>query len=162
MIIRTARDTDLFELAAIEAECFPPGKAASLETIEKRLKFYPRHFLLLIEDGKIVSFINGFVTDQEDLTDEMYSSPRMHRESGRWQMVFGVDTLPAYRRKGYASILMRQFISEARRQGRTGLVLTCLEEKIHFYERFGFEDEGISSSEHGGVSWHQMRLVLKH
>lgn len=161
MIIRTAGSSDLFELAAIEAACFPENQAASLETLEKRLRYYPRHFLVLIEEGKIISFINGLVTNEKDLKDEMYADPRMHKESGSWQMIFGVDTLPAYRRKGYASILMRQFINEARYQGRKGLVLTCLEDKIHFYERFGFEDEGISSSAHGNVTWHQMRLTLK-
>ena len=161
MIIRTARMSDLSEIAAVEAACFPESQAASLESIEKRLRHYPRHFLLLFEDGRLISFIDGLVTDEEDLRDEMYADPRMHKESGRWQMIFGISTLPAYRRKGYASLLIREFIREARNQGRKGLVLTCLQEKIRFYEKFGFENEGISSSSHGDVTWYQMRLTLK-
>ena len=41
---------------------------------------------------------------------------------------------------------------------RKGLVLTCKEKLIPYYSSFGFQDEGISSSEHGNVVWHQMRL----
>jgi predicted GNAT family N-acyltransferase len=43
-------------------------------------------------------------------------------------------------------------------QGREGLVLTCKEAKLHYYARFGFVNEGISSSEHGGAAWYQMRI----
>jgi hypothetical protein len=31
---------------------------------------------------------------------------------------------------------------------------------ISFYERFGFVNEGLSESEHGGAPWYQMRLVF--
>ena len=75
-------------------------------------------------------------------------------------MIFGVDTLPSYRRRGYAGILIRTMIRDARAQGRKGLVLTCLKEKIHYYERFGFVNEGISQSVHGGEVWYQMRLTF--
>lgn len=49
-------------------------------------------------------------------------------------------------------------IDDAKLQGRKGMVLTCKEHLISYYEKFGFKDEGISSSEHGNVVWHQMRL----
>ncbi len=45
-------------------------------------------------------------------------------------------------------------------QGRKGLVLTCKEALIHYYAKFGFLDEGVSSSQHGGAVWHQMRLTF--
>ena len=37
-------------------------------------------------------------------------------------------------------------------------MLTCKEELLHFYERFGFVSEGVSGSVHGGAVWYQMRL----
>jgi hypothetical protein len=37
-------------------------------------------------------------------------------------------------------------------------VLTCKEAKLHYYAKFGFVNEGISSSEHGGAAWYQMRI----
>lgn len=53
-----------------------------------------------------------------------------------------------------------QAIEDARTQRRKGLVLTCKEALIHYYASFGFENEGISESVHGNVTWYQMRLTF--
>ena len=82
----------------------------------------------------------------------------MHNERGAWQMIFGLNTLPAYRCQGYAAILVQEVIKAAKEQGRRGVVLTCKEKLVHYYAKFGFVDEGISGSTHGNVVWHQMRL----
>jgi hypothetical protein len=39
-------------------------------------------------------------------------------------------------------------------------VLTCKDQYLPFYLKFGYKDEGISASEHGGVVWHEMRLTF--
>ena len=111
MNIRQGSITDLDLLAGIESRCFPPEQAADRSTLEGRLLSYPQHFLLLCSDeGSAVSFIDGFVTDSRDLTDEMYSRPELHNEQGAWQMIFGLNTLPEHRHKGHASLLMREFL----------------------------------------------------
>ena len=48
--------------------------------------------------------------------------------------------------------------ADARQQGRRGLVLTCKDRLVPYYAKFGFADEGMSDSNHGGVAWHQMRV----
>ena len=75
-------------------------------------------------------------------------------------MIFGVNTLPDYRRHGYAGQLIERAIADARAQGRRGLVLTCKDRLVHYYAKFGFVSEGVSSSTHGGVVWYQMRLTF--
>ena len=85
----------------------------------------------------------------------------MHNEAGQWQMIFGVNTLPDYRRQGHAGTLIRRMIKEARENGRKGLVLTCKAELVSWYSGFGFLDEGVSSSVHGCAVWHQMRLEFQ-
>ena len=111
------------------------------------------------EDGRLVAFVDGFVTDEPDLTDEMYERAELHRENGAWQMIFGVNTLPEHRRQGRAGALLRRAIEDARQQGRKGLVLTCKERLVAYYAGFGFADEGVTGkSTHGGAVWHQMRL----
>ena len=93
--------------------------------------------------------------------DEMYENAAMHNENGTWQMIFGVNTLPDYRRQGYAGELICRAIEDGRMQGRKGLVLTCKEKLISYYGKYGFVDEGVSDkSTHGNVQWHQMRLCL--
>ena len=58
-------------------------------------------------------FLDGFVTDESDLTDEIYKNAAMHDENGAWQMIFGVNTLPDYRKHGYAGKLICRMASDA-------------------------------------------------
>ena len=129
MIIRTATMEDLDQIAAVEGICFPPEEAAERETFRDRLRHYGNHFLLMMDNDRLIAFVDGFVTDEPDLTDEMYEK------------------------------LLREMTERARAEGRQGLVLTCKEAKIPFYARLGFRDEGLTEkSTHGGAAWHQMRL----
>lgn len=160
MIIRKATLNDLEQITAVEKECFPIAEAATKEEFEERLKYYGNHFYLLFDEDKLISFVDGFVTDTKDLTDEMYENASMHDEDGEWQMIFGVNTLPNYRNKGYAGMLLNRTIKDARKQGRKGLVLTCKDKLIRYYAKFGFVNEGISQSVHGNVVWYQMRLTF--
>ncbi|MEQ2471727.1 GNAT family N-acetyltransferase [Laedolimicola intestinihominis] len=160
MTIRTATIEDLETVSAVEAECFPPAEAATKEEFEKRLTHYGKHFWLMFDGDKLIAFVDGFVTDEADLTDEMYEKAEMHRENGDWQMIFGVNTIPAYRKKGYAGELIKRAIADAREQGRKGLVLTCKDRLIPYYAKFGFVNEGVSESVHGNVVWNQMRLTF--
>ena len=160
MTIRNATLEDLAALTAIEAACFPAAEAAKEEDFRRRLSVYPNHFWLLEQEGQVVSFVNGLVTDEEKLRDEMYENAALHNEQGAWQMIFGVNTLPQYRRQGLAGQVIRRCIDDARRQGRRGVVLTCKDRLVHYYETFGFVSEGVSQSTHGGVVWYDMRLTF--
>lgn len=162
MIIRTADMSDLERITGVEAGCFPEAEAAKAEDFKKRLEIYPNHFLLMFDGDRLISFVDGFVTDEPDLTDEMYENSNMHNENGAWQMIFGVNTVPEYRGKGYAGTLIKKFISDAEQQGRKGVVLTCKEKLISYYEKFGFKNEGVSASVHGNVIWYQMRIEFSH
>ena len=161
MKITYAEEKDIAAIAAAEAACFPPAEAATEQEFVERIKYYGNHFWLLYDADKLIAFVDGFVTDEPDLTDAMYENACMHNENGAWQMIFGVNTLPEYRKHGYAEELIRRAISDARQQGRKGLVLTCKERLIAYYAKFGFVDEGVSEkSTHGNVQWHQMRLTF--
>ena len=156
-IIRTAVESDTDKISELERLCFLVEEAASDADFADRLKVYAGYFLLLESDDTLIAMINGMVTDEPDLKDEMYHNADMHNENGKWQMIFGLETHPDFRKQGYAGILMEKFIEEAGNQNRYGLVLTCKEELIHYYEKFGFVNEGISCSEHGNTVWYQMR-----
>ena len=161
MNIRYATMADLDDIASVESECFPVLEAATKEEFEQRIKYYGNHFWLMFDEGKLIAFVDGFVTDEADLTDEMYENASMHNENGAWQMICGVNTIPDYRRHGYAGELILRAIEDAKKQWRKGLVLTCKEKLIPYYAKFGFSDEGVSEkSTHGNVVWHQMRLTF--
>ena len=118
MNIRTATLQDIDQIAAVEKECFPAAEAATKEEFEQRLSHYGDHFWLMFEDDKLIAFVDGMVTDQEDLTDEMYENASMHQENGAWQMIFGVNTLPAYRNHGYAGELFKKSDRRCKRPGK--------------------------------------------
>lgn len=161
MKITYAEEKDIAAIATAEAACFPPAEAATEQEFVERIKYYSNHFWLLYDADNLIAFVDGFVTDEPDLTDIMYENACMHNENGAWQMIFGVNTLPEYRKCGYACELIRRAIADARQQGRKGLVLTCKERLIAYYAKFGFVDEGVSEkSTHGNVRWHQMRLTF--
>ena len=161
MQIRTATSADLAAVVQIEAECFPAAEAATELSLARRLALYPNHFWVLMDGKQLVGFVNGMATDEPDLRDEMYDDAALHNENGAWQMIFGVNTIPAYRKHGYAGELIHRAIEDARKQGRKGLVLTCKDRLVHYYAKFGFADEGVSDkSTHGNAVWHQMRLTF--
>ena len=160
MNIRLATIKDLDAITDVETKCFPKAEAASRESFEKRLSVYPNHFWLLEDEGKLVGFVNGMVTGSDTLTDEMYEDANLHEENGQWQMIFGVNTIPEYRRQGCAEKILNKVIEDAKKQGRKGLVLTCKDKLVHYYAKFGFKNEGISESTHGGAVWYDMRIVF--
>ena len=161
MRIRTAAAEDLSALAEMESICFPPEEAASHQSLARRLAVYPNHFWLMEdESGTLISFIDGPVTTAPKLSDEMFGHPELHDETGGWQMILGVNTAPEHRRRGYAAAVMERVIADAKCQGRKGCVLTCKTELVHYYEKFGYCNEGISASVHGGAVWYDMRLTF--
>ena len=161
MEIRHATKHDISAIYEVEAKCFPPSEAASEKAFTGRIENYGNHFWLMYENDKLIAFVDGFVTNESDLTDKMFADATMHNENGAWQMIFGVNTLPEYRNNGYASELLRRAVDEAREQGRKGVVLTCKDKLLPFYARLGFVDEGVTDkSTHGNAVWHQMRIIF--
>ena len=114
----------------------------------------------MFDQGRLIGFVDGMVTNRVDLTDDLYAQAALHDEQGAWQMIFGVNTLPEDRRQGVAAALLERAIDDARAQGRKGLVLTCKDKLVHYYAKFGFVNEGVSGSTHGNVVWYQMRLTF--
>ena len=64
----------------------------------------------MFDHEKLIAFVDGFVTDEPDLYDEMYEKASLHNPQGAWQMIFGVNTLPSYRCQGYAGQLIQYAI----------------------------------------------------
>ena len=108
MEIRNATMDDLQAIAAVEAACFPAAEAATAEEFAGRLAHYAGHFWLLLEQGELVAFVDGFCTDTPDLTDEMYADAALHDENGAWQMIFGVKCGYGHGRSGRSGDLAGQ------------------------------------------------------
>lgn len=157
-VIRQAIADDIERIAFVEEKCFPPAEAASIKSFFERFMAFPECFLVAEVDGKVVGHINGCVTDSPKLVDALYHNTALHQPNGPWQTVFGIAVLPEYQHHGIASELMRQFKEDAKARGKEGIVLTCKDAKIGFYEGLGFSYEGVSESSHGSARWNDMIL----
>lgn len=160
VMIRNAEKEEAVLLAAIEAECFPAAEAASEEEIKKRMETFPENFFAAQVQGKVIGFINGGTTDKPELPDELYHDAGLHRPDGDYQTVFGLNVLPAYRHQGIAGKLLDSMTAAAERRGKKGMILTCKEHLIGFYESHGFRNFGRAASEHGGAVWYDMRRLF--
>lgn len=158
MIIRHATVEDLAQITEIGTQCYSVNEALTKEEYLNRLMVYPNHFWILEEGNEILAFINGPVTHIDHITDEMFHQPALHQETGAWQAILGVNTSPKYQKKGYASLIMKQVIKDAKTQGRKGCVLTCKKELIGYYEKFGFQNRGKSQSALANQIWYDMIL----
>ena len=159
--IRTATMEDLDDITYLESICFPAAEAAGKESFQKRLEKFSEHFWLLFEDDELVGMVNGMVTDEKTIRDEMFEDASLHQEDGAWQSIFGLDVLPSRQRQGYAARLMEGCIAEAKRQGKKGCILTCKDRLIHYYAKFGYQNFGVSASVHGGAVWYDMILSFE-
>lgn len=160
---RTIRQEEAEESVKIEQICFPPNEACSREHMIERIAAASELFLVA-EDrrtGKIAGFLNGIATDANCFRDDFFTDARNHKKDGKNVMLLGLDVLPEYRNKGLGRELVYSYCRKERSRGREKLVLTCLENKVEMYKKFGFRDLGLSASEWGGEKWHEMDINLK-
>lgn len=156
--IRLVTMDDLDAVTAVEAECFPAAEAATRSSFEQRIRTFPESFFVAVHGGRIIGFINGCVTDERTIRDEMFEDSSLHNSDGCYQSIFGLDVIEEYRCQGIAAKLMEHMIEDARMHGRKGLILTCKDRLIHYYAKFGYQNLGVSASVHGGAVWYDMLL----
>lgn len=157
--IRNVKIEDLDQVTEVEALCFPAAEAAEEASFRQRIETFPDSFFVAEdENGRIIGFINGCVTDERTIRDEMFEDSGLHRPEGLYQSVFGLDVIPEFRRQGVAADLMNRLMQEAKARGKKGMILTCKDRLIHYYEKFGYRNLGLSASVHGGAVWYDMLL----
>ena len=158
IIIRQAYIDDLDSVAKIESICFPMAQAATRESLEQRINTFSKSFFVAEIDRKIIGFINGCIINGTVIHDKLYEDYTLHIQNGDYQTIFGLYVIPDYSNIGVATQLMNHMIEVSRLADHKGVILTCKDKLIHFYEKFGYVNKGISKSEHGGAEWYDMIL----
>ena len=158
--VRKAQKADLKAMAGIEAACFPASEACSAQQFEERFAVFGDYFLVLECEGQLIGLIDGMLTNQTTITDSMYADAHLHEPEGAWQSVFGLAVLPEFQHMGFGGLLLMSLIEQARSENRAGVILTCKEALIGFYEGLGFVNQGLSASVHGGSQWYDMQLTF--
>jgi len=158
--LRTVMKADLDRCYEIESLAYPQSEAASKANILKRLIKFPEGFLVLKNEKEIMGFINSGATNKVVLSDERFKELVGHDKNGKHIVIMSVVLHPDYQKKGYSSLLMKAFIQNMKALKKEEIYFICKEELLPLYEKFGYQNLGLSSSSHGGASWFEMSLSL--
>ena len=149
---------DLEQLMRLEHNAFPAAEAAKKETLAYRIRHYNWWICKAETDGKLIGYICARPVTGLEIEDAMYE-PKSYPE-GSTLAILSLATDPDWRKRGIGGFLMKDFIYLSREAHFLYLILACKEEKIPYYESFGFVEKGISNSNHGGAVWYDMQLSL--
>lgn len=156
-----AQPADLTEIMTIEHSGFSADEAATTEAMCDRIRLYPDTFIVArTATGHIAGYIVGPTFDQRYLTDDLYTKSTANNPDDPYQTVLSLVVSPDYRRHGLGGQLLDQLAKVARLQNRQAVTLTCLKKRVPFYEHHGYQNEGVSASDHAGEIWYNMVLPL--
>ncbi|MFV4951678.1 GNAT family N-acetyltransferase [Lactobacillus delbrueckii] len=155
-----ARAEDLDRIVEIERAGFNEAEAGSPAKYKERIQKFTGSFLVARNlEEEIVSFITGPVVNSkyDYIEDWMYEKETESLAGpGGNQMVLTIAVHPDYRGQGIGSQLLDRFAETAKEMKRGRIALTCLEDRVPFYEKNGYVNHGQAESEHAGEIWYNM------
>lgn len=160
IIIRSATPCDIDAAFAVECGAFPTDERASYSAFQERIDAFPQTFLLAELDKKIIGHINSGSWDHPYFDDILYKDITSYKSDGLYQIIYGLGVLPEYRCLGIAQSLIEYIIAFSISNNKKGVVLSCKEELIPYYIKFGFVNQGPSRSDLGGENWYDMLLTF--
>lgn len=159
-IFRPANEQDVRRCYEIEISAYEGDEAATREKIALRIAQYPQGFLVMELDGEMIGFINSGCAHEVVMSDEAFKELVGHDPLAPNVVIMSVVIAPEHQGKGYASVLIREFVERMRSMGKRSIHLMCKEHHVELYQKFGYRYIKPSSSDHGGMSWHEMVLDL--
>jgi diaminopropionate ammonia-lyase family len=160
LTFRQAVPEDAARCFQIESTAYEGDEAATLWKISKRIAEYPRGFLIMELQGRIVGFINSGCAHAVVMSDESFKELVGHDPSAPNVVIMSVVIEPACQGRGYASVMMRTFVEQMRQAGKKTIHLMCKDRHVALYERQGYGYVRPSSSDHGGMAWHEMVMAI--
>lgn len=158
---QAAQADDLDEIMFIEHSGFTPAEAAARTSMAERIDQISDTFLVAKDDaGHVVGFIVGPADNRRYIDDALFEKTLPNHTDDQYQTVLSLATHPDYRGRGIAGQLLDHLAQVATQQHRSAITLTCLERLVPFYEKHGYQNEGVSASAHAGEVWYNMVLSL--
>ena len=144
----------------LQSESYPEDEAASLQSIEKRIKEAKQFFVLAQIKGhnRIVGFVNGTLTSSSALTHESMFS---HEPQGSMLCIHSVVVEKTHRRKGFAAEMLMSYLKRISAfENIRDVRLICKKHLISLYEKVGFQLVGPSAVVHGKDQWFEMMFQV--
>ncbi|MDR5758747.1 GNAT family N-acetyltransferase [Caballeronia sp. LZ035] len=157
---RQATPTDIDRCYEIETSAYEGDEAATREKIATRIGQYPQGFIVMEQDGRVIGFINGGCAHDVVMSDEAFKELIGHDPAAPNVVIMSVVIDPACQGHGHASLMMRTFVAHMTAMGKKTIHLMCKDRHVALYERLGYRYVRPSSSDHGGMAWHEMVMTL--
>ncbi|BCN89575.1 GNAT family N-acetyltransferase [Staphylococcus argenteus] len=161
MVLRKVIIQDLDQIIALENIGFSPEEAATPEALKSRIEQIQDSFIVAEYNGEVIGYINGPVIKERYISDDLFKNVQTNDSVGGYISVLGLVVAPNYQGQGIAGRLLNYFENLAKNQQRQGITLTCRESLISFYEKYGYRNEGVSESCHGGIKWYNLVKDIK-
>lgn len=156
MLIRHVNQTDWEVIADIEQANFSPQEAVAANVIKERAELISDTFLVAVIANQLVGYIEGPVIAEPRLEDHLFHGVTKNPARGGYIAITSLSVAPGYQKQGIGTALLAAMKDLAVAQDRLGIILTCHDYLIPYYEMNGFQDQGLSASQHGGSVWYQM------
>lgn len=159
-VFRTALPADADRCFEIETSAYDGEEAATCAKIAKRIEVYPDGFLILERAGNVVGFINCGCAYKVEMSNEEFKELIGHDPDAPNVVIMSVVVDPSHQGKGLSKALMIEFVERMRRMGKSTIHLMCKEQHVPLYEKYGYGYLQPSTSDHGGIIWHEMSMTL--
>lgn len=159
-VFRPPTSRDVERCYEIETSAYEGDEAATREKIALRIAEYPEGFLVMQLEDRVIGFINSGCAHEVRMSDEEFKQLVGHDPAAPNVIIMSVVVTPGEQGKGYSSALMREFIGRMRSLGKNSIYLMCKDRHVALYGKFGYRYLQKSKSDHGGMSWHEMKMGL--
>lgn len=156
-----AREQDLQQIMEIENSGFSKAEAATKESMLERIKIIPDTFIVAYdEERQPLGYIVGPASTERYISDDLFEKSTPNSPLAPYQTILSLAVAPAKQKMGLAGQLLEHLATVAKQQGRRLITLTCLETLVPFYEKHGYQVDGISDSKHAGEIWYNMTRLF--
>lgn len=159
-IFRMAVLSDTDRCYDIETISYEGDEAATREKIATRINSYPEGFLCMELNGEIIGFINSGCAWDVVMSDEEFKELVGHDPDAPNVVIMSVVVHPDYQGKGYSTLLMHEFLAHMKAMDKKSIHLLCKDRHVDLYKHFGYQYIKPSESDHGGMMWHEMIMML--
>lgn len=159
-VFRQATAADIDRCHEIERMSYEGDEAATREKIATRINRYPEGFLCITLEGEVIGFINAGCAWDVVMSDEAFKELVGHDPDAPNAVIMSVVVHPDFQGQGYSSLLMREFVSRMKAMHKKTIHLMCKDRHVDLYAHFGYRYIRPSESDHVGMAWHEMMMML--
>jgi GNAT superfamily N-acetyltransferase len=156
--IRQANQKDICEVCEIDDEAFSPyGTAESPQIFSLRLSAFPKGFIVLTVDSKVVAYgcSEKWLTEREPALDE--DPAKTHYKDGKIFCITAMAVQKAYQNKGYGTAILEELEKIALKNKCKQVILETTHARSFYVERGYWVD---TEREQNGIKLYVMKMDL--